>query len=275
MLYVGEGNNKILLIRNGKIIWTYSTGSGWEYDDIWMMSNGNILFSRQTWAGEVTPDKKIVWKTEAGPYEEIHTLQPIGIDKVLILVNGMPPRLMILNKHSGKIEMEHELPYDADAGVHAQFRRVRMTNKHTILVPFLLQDRVVEYDMDFHEIWAYGIPSPWAAVRLQNGNTLITDEKEKLTREVDRNRNTVWEIRLDELPEPYRLFDSQSCVRLGNGNTVLCSRGNNGESPQLVEVDRDKNVVWAINDWKNLGPCTAIQILTDGGIPEEPGSCER
>src|ERR1039458_8564096 len=34
MLYIGEGYNKILLVNNGKIAWTYSTGSGWEYDDV-------------------------------------------------------------------------------------------------------------------------------------------------------------------------------------------------------------------------------------------------
>ncbi len=33
MLYVGEGCNKMFLIHEGKIIWTYSTGKGWEYDE--------------------------------------------------------------------------------------------------------------------------------------------------------------------------------------------------------------------------------------------------
>ena len=34
MLYVGEGYNKMLLVNKGKIIWTYSTGPGNEYDDV-------------------------------------------------------------------------------------------------------------------------------------------------------------------------------------------------------------------------------------------------
>lgn len=45
-----------------------------------------------------------------------------------------------------------------------------------------------------------------------------------LTREVNMKGEIVWEIRLSDLPEEYRLFDSQSCVRLANGNTILCSR---------------------------------------------------
>jgi len=44
MLYVGENYDKMYLINKGKVIWTYSTGTSYEYDDVWMLSNGNILF---------------------------------------------------------------------------------------------------------------------------------------------------------------------------------------------------------------------------------------
>ncbi|OJV41214.1 MAG: hypothetical protein BGO25_15810 [Acidobacteriales bacterium 59-55] len=37
-----NGYNKLFLVDKGKIIWTYSTGSGNEYDDVWMLSNGNV-----------------------------------------------------------------------------------------------------------------------------------------------------------------------------------------------------------------------------------------
>ena len=47
MLYIGEGYNKMFIVHEGKVIWTYSTGSGNEYDDVWMLSNGNILFTRK------------------------------------------------------------------------------------------------------------------------------------------------------------------------------------------------------------------------------------
>ena len=275
MLYIGEGCNKMFLVDKGKVIWTYSTGTGWEYDDIWMLTNGNILFSRQSWAGEVTPQKKIVWRIDAVGETEIHTVQPIGLDKVLLFVNGKPPKLMIINKKTGVVEMEREMPYEESQGVHGQVRRARITSEGTFLISYLTMNRVVEYDGDLNEIWSYEISKPWAAIRLHSGNTLITGEQEGVTREVNKSGETVWEIKLSDLPEEYRLADSQSCVRLANGNTILCSRGNGGRSPQLVEVTPDKNVVWVIEDWKNLGPATAVQILTDTGIPENPGDCQR
>ena len=117
-------------------------------------------------------------------------------------------------------------------------------------------------------------PSPRAAVRLKNGSTLITDERDVLTREVNSKGETVWEFKLSELPPEIGFKGSQSCVRLDNGNTIFCSRAN-GEKTQLVEVTPDKKVVWALRDWKDLGQATAIQVLDDPGIPEKPGDIHR
>jgi hypothetical protein len=58
MLLVGENYDKMFLVKDGKIIWTYSTGASYEYDDVWMLSNGNILFSRMEYAEEITPDTR-------------------------------------------------------------------------------------------------------------------------------------------------------------------------------------------------------------------------
>ncbi len=62
MLYVGENCNRMSLVKDGKVIWTYSTGKGWEYDDVWMLSNGNVLFSRMQYVALITPDKKVLWR---------------------------------------------------------------------------------------------------------------------------------------------------------------------------------------------------------------------
>lgn len=275
MLYIGEGNNRMYLIRNGRVIWTYDSGKGWEYDDVWMLQSGNILFSHMYWVAEITPDKKFVWRMDAPEGTEIHTVQPIGEDRVLMAVNKDPlPVAMIINKKTGLTEYEHEIPYDP-VWLHGQFRRFRMTAEGTFLAPCLSMGRVIEYDREFHEIWSYEIAGPWAAVRLKNGNTLITGEKEGVTREVDRQGNTVWECRLSELPEQWRPADTQSCVRLDNGNTLICSRGDEGRTPQIVEVTPDKRVVWVLDNWKELGPCTAVQVLTEQGRPEVPGECAR
>ncbi len=52
MLYVGEIYTKMFLVKDGKVIWTFQTGKGPEYDDVWMLSNGNILFTRMEYVAE-------------------------------------------------------------------------------------------------------------------------------------------------------------------------------------------------------------------------------
>lgn len=106
MLYIGESYNKILLVDKGKIVWTYSTRSGNEYDDVWMLSNGNIRFTRMQYIAEITPDKKVIWRFDAPKGAEIHACRPIDKDKVLFIINGLPPKLMVINTRSSRIEVE-------------------------------------------------------------------------------------------------------------------------------------------------------------------------
>ncbi len=275
MLYIGEGCNKMFLIVGGKIVWTFSTGKGWEYDDVWMTPDGNILFTRMPWAGEVTPQKKLVWRYDCGENREVHAIQPIGDDKALMVVNGHPPKLVMIDRKTGNVLWEKVVPYNSDLSVHGQFRRMRYTPDGTYLMSYLQEEKVVEYDEDMNVVWQYNIHMPWAAIRLKNGNTLITAESQNRVIEVNKAGEIVWEFHLSEIPEEYRLNGSQSCVRLDNGNTILCSRGDVGKTPQLVEVTPDKKVVWVLKDWKNLGPATTVHILHDGVDPRIPSSVQR
>jgi hypothetical protein len=262
MLYAGEGYNLLSVVSRGKVIWTYSAGRGGEIDDVWMLSNGHILFTTQFHVYEVTPEKQIVWYYDAPQGTEVHTCQPIGLDKVMLVRNGLPPHLMILNKKSGAVEVDGILdapsPTDPKT-VHAQFRRARVTAQGTYLAAHLNMNKVVEYDRDFKPIWTYQIPTPWSAVRLRNGNTLIDDERERLVREVDSKGQTVWEFRQTDLPPGIAFRNIQTADRLANGNTVIFS-STGGAKPeerpgliQAVEVTPDKKVVWALRTGRIWG----------------------
>jgi hypothetical protein len=284
MLFAGEGYNMLFVVDGGKVIWTYSAGKGGEIDDVWMLTNGHILFTTQHRVNEVTPRKEIVWHYDAPEGTEVHTCQPIGLDKVMFVLNGLPPKLIIMNKRTGKVEVEHALPAPSATDpktVHPQFRRVRVTAKGTYLAAHLNMNRVVEYDRNFEPIWTYEIPSPWAAVRLHNGNTLIDDERERLVREVNPNGETVWEFRQTDLPPGIAFHNIQTADRLANGNTVIFSstggtkREDRPNIIQAVEVTPQKKVVWVLQDWKNLGPATTAQFLDQPGTPERPGDLER
>ena len=268
-----KGHMKLVL-EDVRDVWKYDTGSGWELDDIWMLKNGDILFTRMYWAAKITPDKKEVWRYDCKPGEEIHVIQPIGDDEAFMLINGKDSRVVMFNHKTGEILWEKPFVFNTESS-HVQSRRMRYTKEGTWLVCFLSGNKVVEYDKDWNEIRTMEVNKPWAAIRLANGNTLITLENEKRTIELDKNDKVVWEFCINDLPEEYRLDDCQSVVRLQNGNTIFCSRGANGRRPQLVEITRDKKVVWVLDDWKNLGPATAVQVLSEQGWSENPGDFDR
>ena len=108
-LYAGEWqssslkNQKMFIVRKGKVVWEYTMPEEGEYGDATMLSNGNILFSRKSGASEITQDKKIVWNYESTGKEEVHVCQPLGLDRVFLLSNTVPAKGMIINKVTGKV----------------------------------------------------------------------------------------------------------------------------------------------------------------------------
>ena len=267
------------LVRDGKVAWSYTNTRKGELGDCTMLSNGNIVFSRQFGASEITPDKQIVWDYDAPQGTEIHTAYPIGLDRVLIMQNGDPAKLLVILKATNKAEKEIVLPVRDPHGVHGQFRRVRTTQAGTFLAAHMDLGKVVEYSAEGREIWSVPAPSAWSAVRLKNGNTLIGGNQVGYVREVNSKGDTVWEIGKNDLPG-IPLFTVQEVSRLANGNTLI-NNWSGGLAPdlietavQLIEVTPDKKVVWALKDWKTLGPASATQLLDEPGVPEK-GELQR
>ena len=138
-LYCGEWQNRstlqqtMYIVRDGKIAWSYTNPLKGELGDCTMLSSGNIVFSRQFGASEVTQAKKIVWNYEGPPGTEIHTAYPVDERRVLIMQNGNPAKLLVINKGTGDVEKELILATRIPSGTHGQFRHVRMTAAGTFL----------------------------------------------------------------------------------------------------------------------------------------------
>ncbi|HLJ78113.1 MAG TPA: hypothetical protein VKT75_11905, partial [Acidobacteriaceae bacterium] len=183
------------------------------------------------------------------------------------------------NKKNGKIEKQLVLQTRSQQ-IHGQFRHVRMTSKGTLLVPHLDMGKVAEYTWAGKQLWSVDAPSAWAAVRLRNGDTLISGNQHGYVREVNPEGKTVWEINRSDLPG-ITFHTVQEVDRLANGDTVICNWP--GELPlsawpgavEVVEVTPDKKVVWTLADYKELGPASTIQLLDQPGNSEKPGDLER
>jgi hypothetical protein len=194
---------------------------------------------------------------------------------------GNPAQLILMSKQTGKVEKELVLTTRRPDNVHGQFRHVRMTKAGTFLVPHMDMGKVVEYDANGKEIWSVAAQSCWAAVRLKNGNTLISGNQVGYVREVNPKRKTVWEINKNDLPG-IPLHTVQEVNRLSNGNTVICNwvggvkKTDWPQVVQIIEVTPTKKVVWALREWTDpdLGPASSIQLLDEPGVAED-GDLQR
>jgi len=300
-LYSGEWdtrktNQTMFLIKGGKVVWTYeipitdANGNLSEYSDMHRLSNGDIVFAYKTGWRKINQRKETIYDYQcpsAGTnadgkliWSECHSAQPIGMDKVLFMQNGLPARLFLYNLTSRTIEMERAMktkePVDAKS-IHGQFRNVRMTKAGTYLIAHMNLGKVIEYDKNWNEIWmTKNAPSVWHATRLKNGNTLVSGNQHGFVREISPRDEIVWEVKKGDLGD-IKLNGIHQTTRLANGNTVICNWTAGVKKPdwpnivQLIEVTPKKEVVWAIREWEDpdLGPASCIQLLDEPGKVEE------
>ncbi len=275
MIYYGENYRRINVAINGKLAWKYETKDDWEIDDIWMLSNGNILHAHMTYIEELNPKKEVVWHYDNPAGTQIHSCQPIGIDKVLFLQNQVPNSIARLyNITTKKFEFEKDVPVLTGA-VHPQGRRLRMTGRGTYIASSLNLGKVWELDADFKVMWSYTAGTGvWSAAPLKNGNVIIQVESKGAAVELNNLGQVVWQVAKSEvtLPAGTQMGNTQSCERLANGNTVMFGNGGtNVNNIQAFEVTPTKEVVWFLQDWQNLGDATGGQFLDEPGYPEIPG----
>ena len=106
----------------------------------------------------------------------------------------------------------------------------------------------------------------FSAYRLENGNTLIGGGNNNRVIEVNSDGAIVWSVDQKELPG-ITLAWVTVLHRLPNGNTIInnCHAAGPG-NPQLIEVTKDKQVVWTFKDFENFGDSlAATRVLDEAG----------
>ena len=91
-----------------------------------MLPTGNIVYAKMSGAGLMTPDKKIIWKFDCPKGTETHSCEPIGKDSVLMVLNGNPPKVLIINTLTSQTLKEIIIP-TISTNTHGQFRHVGAT----------------------------------------------------------------------------------------------------------------------------------------------------
>jgi len=250
--------------------------------ELTLLPNGNFLINNTaSTVIEMTPDKKIVWQYEGKPVApytgkvEIHACQRLANGLTMIAETG--------NKRIIEVDAQnkivHQIPLTIDKpSSHSDTRMVRKLDNGHYLACHENDGVVREYDDAGKVVWSYpldlaGRPSSpghgpeghgnqvFGAVRVPSGNTLIAAGNGNRIIEVSPDGKIVWSLEHDELPG-ITLAWTTTLEVLPNGNLIFGNCHAGPTNPQLIEVTRDKKVVWTFKDFEHFGNSTAsAQVL--------------
>ena len=270
--YLVLGGKTAIIGEDGKPVWEYRGGSR----DGFILPNGNALIAWSDQVEEVTRDKQVVFSYKrSAENSEIGTTQRLYNGNTLVTELGARPRLMEINPQ-GKIMVEVPLLPETE-NAHMQTRMARQLRNGNYLVPHLLAFAVKEYSpdgkvvrvfkTDFDEIGGRKAENwPFTAIRLDNGNTVVSLTHGNKVVELNPKGEIVWKVTNDDVHGLFK--DPCGSQRLASGNTVIGSHAaNTGIS--MVEVTPENKIVWT-SDHPLAAGVHHFQILTTNGKPE-PG----
>jgi outer membrane protein assembly factor BamB len=270
--FLVTGSQTYIVNQDDRIGWTYPKSTR----DGWVLPNGNILLavskSKEYPGGavvEVNRDGNTLFEYK-GTQSEINTVQALANGNLMLTEAGKSPRVLEIDR-TGKTVAELAIPCQLQ-NHHMQSRMTRKLANGNYLVPHLLDRVVRELKPDGTVAWEFRTPDepkecwPFTAIRLENGNTVVTLTHGARVVEVDAAGKIVWQVTNDDLGAP--LFrDPCGAQRLPNGNTVIASYGMGGKGVKLFELTREKKVVWS---WSSDRPGVHhVQILETNGVPVE------
>lgn len=286
LLVADSSKGRIAIVaEDGLLAWEYKIG---PLHDLHSLPNGNVLF-QSDWRTIIEVDPKtnqLVWSYQAGKDAsgrrvEVHAFQRLENGNTLIAESGIP-RLIEVDA-SG--EISHEIAIQvSQSHPHRDTRLVRKLPSGNYLVCHEGDGRVTEYSETGAIVWDYQVPlfdrppasghgpeaygnQCFAALRLDSGNTLIATGNGHRVLEVTPAKQIVWKLEQDELPAVQLAWVTTLQV-LPSGNIVIGNCHAGEENPQIIEITREKKVVWQFHDFEHFGnSLTNSQVLSIDGSP--------
>lgn len=257
LILVGASYGKNILAiceTDGTVVWQYKTGgpeaknNHTGHHDVQFLPNGNILF-HDSWSvtSEITPQKVIVWKHDSKG-ANVHAFQRLANGHTMIAESGIG-RIVHLDQE-GEIQKEVPLPKN---GRH-QTRMLEILPNGHYLSCAENPGVVTEYDATGKIVWEYPTNTRvFGAIRLKNGNTLIATGSGNSILEVSPNKKVVWEMAKKIPGTDIELAWTTDLQELPNGNLVIGNCHAGDKNPQIVELDKDRKVVWTFDEFELVG----------------------
>ena len=259
----GQGPNRMLeLDAAGKVIWEHKPPSIAVMFQV--LTNGHVLYAyggHPTGVREVTREGVEVWNYVS------QCPQALGCERLpngnTLLAEQGPCRAVEVNP-KGQVVQVTPLRTSI-AGYHLQVRNIHKLAGGNILAAHEGEGAVREVDPAGRVVWEYtGVENAGDALRLPNGNTLISCGTQKRIIEVTPDKEIAWEFGARDAPALNITWVS-SLQRLKNGNLLVGNflRGQEGKGAHAFEVTRDKKVVWKWDDHSFIKSLTTVRALEE------------
>jgi hypothetical protein len=251
---------------------------------IQVLGDGHVL-TQDGWTDivELDEDGNIVWNYDsanangnAGKAVEVHAFQRLENGHTMIVENGIG-RVIEVDADG---QIVHEMQYRVSRpNAHSDVRQGYKLDNGNYLLCHEAEGRVTEYSPAGETVWEYAVPlfdraragghgpEAWGnqvfnARRLESGNTLIATGNGHSVLEVTPAGEIVWQLHQHDLPG-ITLAWTTTLEILPDGNILLGNCHAGPDNPQLIEITREKEVVWTFHDFDDLGDSTAASTLWD------------
>ena len=265
---------------NLAIEWTEPSGD--EISDVWSLTDGGVVHSfsirKQKIAGikRYDADKNLKWVYTVAAGRDNHSCQPLPNSRYLAGESAAGAAFMVEIDDTGKKIKEVELALPEEiakrslSDIQHVFRNVRKTREGTYLAACMHYQHAVEWDKDGNLLRQFP-DCHYAAIRLPNGNTLVSGKKGVL--QYDANQTLVWSMTAKDFTRlDLKIGMICGLQRLPNGNTIITNvkHGNlttTGDAYKVIEVTPAKELVWWIDDptfaAMNLGSVQVLDVKGD------------
>jgi len=254
-----SGGKVAMVSAAGKIEWEFKCE---EPQDCWITPDGNYFFSFKTGVVEKLSDGRTLWDYNAPEGSFVSSCQPLPNGHFLVMENG-PCRLIEINNMGNVLKEFRLTPPPPSVEIRDQFRGVRRTADGHIFVCRKGEHEVEELDALGKSVRRIPVAGDvHMALRLPDGHLLLALGDAHRLQELDGNLKVVWELNEKDVPG-YSLRRVTGFQRLPNGNTIVCNSSGDespAKRPQIVEVTREKKLVWEFTDAAHFETISQIQL---------------
>jgi len=254
-------------MQTKQIEWSCELQKGEDCENVSLTKNGNLLIAYGRGAKLINANREVIWDYTVEAGSELFSATQLPDGGFLLAYSGSPAKIVELDKKGrpGKtISFDTEVTHH-----HAQLRQVVKSKKGTYLIPVMGKGEVVELDKRGKEIFRFKVEgNPFSVLEMKNGNLLVSCGDAHSLIEVERHTGKQIRKTGQNDIDGIKLNFVAQVVELENSNKLICNwnghaKGKDAEQPTLIEIDKNNQLVWHLNEGNGIGKVSCVFPVQD------------